>query len=111
MTNMEIITRAENIIHDEELWSALSSDDVATISSALLIDRVRERTANKDNSPLKLEELRETSNTDWVWVVFPGLDKSENCWYRAKKLFDLYSHEHYGKTWIAYRRPPEGDDG
>lgn len=64
------------------------------------------------NEPLTLDELREMSNTDWVWVVFFELGQSENCWHRAKKLYDLFSHEHYGKTWLAYRRrPPEGGEG
>lgn len=61
------------------------------------------------NEPLTLEELREMSYTDWVWVVFPELPSEENGWVRASQLYRLYSHEHYGKTWLAYRRPPEGE--
>lgn len=61
------------------------------------------------SDPLTLEELRGMSYTDWVWVVFPELPPEENCWYRASQLYNCYSHEHYKKTWIAYRRPPEGE--
>lgn len=61
------------------------------------------------NEPLTLEELREMSYTDWVWVVFPELPSEENGWVRASQLYRRYSHEHYGKTWLAYRRPPEGE--
>ena len=61
------------------------------------------------NEALTLEELREMSYTDWVWVVFPELPSEENGWVRASQLYRRYSHEHYGKTWIAYRRPPEGE--
>lgn len=57
--------------------------------------------------PLTLEQLREMSYTDWVWVVFPELPPEENEWVRASQLYSRYSHEHYGKTWIAYHRPPE----
>lgn len=90
----------------KDYTNAKLPDPGFAIALSMAIDCMN-RAAHEDNAPLKLEELREMSNTDWVWVVFPGLDKSENCWYRAKKLFDLYSHEHYGKTWLAYRRPPE----
>ena len=49
------------------------------------------------------------SYTDWVWAVFPELPSEENEWVRASQLYRRYSHEHYGKTWIAYRCPPEGE--
>lgn len=75
--------------------------DALTDAAALL-----EQDAEPPNEPLTLEELRGMSNKDWVWVVFPQLPPEENCWYRAKKLYDLYSHAHYGETWLAYRRKP-----
>lgn len=61
------------------------------------------------NEPLTLDELRGMSYTDWVWVVFPKLPPEESEWYRASQLYNRFSHEHYGETWIAYRRPPEGE--
>lgn len=64
-------------------------------------------TITPPNEPLTLEELRKMSYIDWVWVVYPGLPPEENEWFRASELCKWYSHEHYGKTWIAYRRPPE----
>ena len=70
----------------------------------LALDAIREQPANE---PLTLDDLSKLSNTDWVWVVFPELASDESGWYRAKRLYDTYSKSHYGKTWIAYRRPPE----
>lgn len=63
-----------------------------------------------ENKPLTLEQLSKLTNDDWVWVEFPELDKSESLWHRAKRLYDVYSHENYGKTWIAYARKPEQEE-
>ena len=62
-----------------------------------------------NNKALTLEQLREMSYTDWVWAVFPELPPEENEWIRASQIYRRYPHESYGKTWIAYRRPPEGE--
>lgn len=64
-------------------------------------------TLTPSNEPLTLEELRKMSYIDWVWVIYPELPPEENEWFRASELYKRYSHEHYGKTWIAYRRQPE----
>ena len=61
------------------------------------------------NEPLTLDELGEMSYTDWVWLEFPREKPSDNCWERGWKAYRLYSHERYGVSWIAYRRPPEGE--
>lgn len=65
-------------------------------------------TLTQPNEPLTLDELGEMSYTDWVWLEFPREKPSDNCWERGWKAYRLYSHERYGVSWIAYRRPPEG---
>ena len=67
-------------------------------------------TLTQPNEPLTLDELGEMSYTDWVWLEFPREKPSDNCWERGWKAYRLYSHERYGVSWIAYRRPPEGDE-
>ena len=67
-------------------------------------------TLTPPNEPLTLEELGEMSYTDWVWLEFPREKPSDNCWERGWKAYRLYSHERYGVSWIAYRRPPEGEE-
>ena len=74
----------------------------------LLIER--QPTLTQPNEPLTLDELGEMSYTDWVWLEFPGEKPSDNCWERGWKAYRLYSHERYGVSWIAYRRPPEGEE-
>ena len=67
-------------------------------------------TLTQPNEPLTLDELGEMSYTDWVWLEFPRKKPSDNCWERGWKAYRLYSHERYGVSWIAYRRPPEGEE-
>ena len=67
-------------------------------------------TLTPPNEPLTLDELGEMSYTDWVWLEFPREKPSDNCWERGWKAYRLYSHERYGVSWIAYRRPPEGEE-
>lgn len=67
------------------------------------------------NAPLTLEELREMDGEP-VWLTPLGED-FEDGWYiiisidkQRLHCFQLYSmlfFEHYGKTWLAYRRKPE----
>ena len=66
------------------------------------------RRAQPANEPITLNELRGMTDTDWVWLVFPEFPPEENGWHRAKRTYQTYSHEHYGKTWLAYRHKPEG---
>ena len=66
-------------------------------------------TLTQPNEPLTLEELGKMKDTRWVWLQFPQKSVDEDCWERAVKAFRSYSHENYGKTWLAYRRPPEGE--
>ena len=79
------------------------------------------------NEPLTLEQLREMNGEPvWVtsarergnipsrWVLFAGVSKSK----RNSDVFVFattggigqgYEAVNYGKTWNAYRRPPEGE--
>ncbi|WNX85233.1 hypothetical protein RWV98_02860 [Agathobaculum sp. NTUH-O15-33] len=110
-TKTDLIDRAETIDAIKRLGDGYEPQGYRTalrdaVEAIEQVDALHAQ--NEDNPPLTLEELRGMSNTDLVWVVFPELPPEDNCWYRAKKLYDLYSHAHYGKTWLAYRRKPEG---
>lgn len=81
-------------------------------------------TLTQPNEPLTLEQLREMDGEP-VYVV--PKDKPAHCggWCGVTVWkCDRYSYvsllrdadsgwgfEKYGKTWIAYRRPPEGEEG
>ena len=86
-----------------------------------------EPTLTPPNEPLTLEQLREMGGEPvWVtsarergnipsrWVLFAGVSKSK----RNSDVFVFattggiaqgYEAVNYGKTWNAYRRPPEGE--
>ena len=70
---------------------------------------LREKAEREKPKPLTLEELSVMGHFDWVWLVFPKLPKEESVWDRASRVYALYSHEHYGETWIAYAHEPKGE--
>ena len=86
-------------------------------------------TLTQPNEPLTLEELREMDghpvwvkqlkglsvcDTDWAVVQFqldPGVKHYEILvFWPGSEYEDTPSEDDYGKTWLAYRRPPEGEE-
>ena len=70
------------------------------------------------NEPLTLEQLREMDGEPvYVHNLFPAKRKFEWQWAlvckergNAEATTYTYRFLDYGKTWIAYRRPPEGEE-
>ena len=71
------------------------------------------------NEPLTLDELRERdgepvwiANSDALeygrWGIVDGVYQAEDD--QVLMLRGDYSCHYYGKTWLAYRRPPEGEE-
>lgn len=80
----------------------------------------KQRHHTPPNEPLTLEQLREMDGEPvWVqtpgipqygrWVIVAGVDTE----YGQSTLYCQgdYTCRNYGQDWIAYRRPPEGEDG
>ena len=77
-------------------------------------------TLTPPNEPLTLEELREMNEVP-VWIQ--NLEEPAKSqwrllyWDRGKYLVLQgisvrgYLMEEYGESWLAYRRPPEGEEG
>ena len=71
------------------------------------------------NEPLTMEQLREMDGEP-VWIVDVGPHKwygpgwaivdRDNCLVRTAKNWNPVFFERYGERWIAYRRPPEGEE-
>lgn len=70
-----------------------------------------------DNKALTLEQLREMDGEP-VWVVPTGThEKDEPMWCVLEGPMALipgvdcwsWGFDGYGETWMAYRRPPEGE--
>ena len=108
---------AERVIKDSDVQWCLSE----------LLDILEQE--EKQNEPLTLEELREMNgepvwvkrlkglsvcDTDWAVVEFrlePDVKHYEiRVWWPGSEYEDTPSEDDYGKTWMAYRRPPEGEE-
>lgn len=101
---------------EELLWgnAFLSAKEINALVD--LIDN--QPTLTPPNEPLTLDELREM-NGEPVWVVPIGKCKwatRQWCVLTADEALIpgvdhwWWSFEGYGETWIAYRRPPEGEE-
>ena len=71
------------------------------------------------NEPLTIEQLREMDGEPvWIanpdaleygrWGIVDGVYQAEDD--QVLMLRGDYSCHYYGKTWLAYRRPPEGEE-
>ena len=71
------------------------------------------------NEPLTIQQLREMDGEP-VWIVDVGPHKwygpgwaivdRDNCLVRTVKNWNAVFFESYGERWLAYRRPPEGEE-
>ena len=76
-------------------------------------------TLTPPNEPLTLEQLREMDGEP-VWIVDVGPHKwygpgwaivdRDNCLVRTAKNWNPVFFEKYNELWIAFRRPPEGEE-
>ena len=95
----------------------------------MLVEELEGDTLTQPNEPLTLEELREMNgepvwvkrlkglsvcDTDWAVVEFrlePDVKHYEiRVWWPGIEYEDTPSEDDYGNTWIAYRRPAEGEE-
>lgn len=81
-------------------------------SEPLTLEQLREM----DGEPVWVKQLKGLSvcDTDWAVVEFrlaPDVKHDKiRVWWPGSEDEDTPSEDDYGKTWLAYRRPPEGDD-
>ncbi len=80
-----------------------------------VLDLIDEQpTLTPPNEPLTLEQLREMGGEP-VFVIskdkgkFWALVNMNSVYVDAKKCFFFDDHTEYGKSWLAYRRPTEGE--
>ena len=90
------------------------------IAPDVVIEDIRSMpTLTQPNEPLTLEQLREMDGEPvWIanpdaleygrWGIVDGVYQAEDD--QVLMLRGDYSCHYYGKTWLAYRRPPEGEE-
>ena len=90
-------------------------------------------TLTQPNEPLTLEELSLFNDPVWIrrigdadlsgdgWAIVEGprcltwhnripVSWGIQVWWPGSEVEDYPKYENYGKTWLAYRRPPEGEE-
>ena len=101
---------AENAQLRAELEQVTAERDAAVRQVALI---------SQPNEPLTLEQLREMDGEPvWIanpdalgygrWGIVDGVYQAEDD--QVLMLRGDYSCHYYGKTWLAYRRPPKGEN-
>ena len=99
----------------------LCTDGAESTMGGMLFDTAEEAISalSPPNEPLTLDELREMdgepvwiANSDALeygrWGIVDGVYQAEDD--QVLMLRGDYSCHYYGKTWLAYRRPPEGEE-
>ena len=96
---------------DRALYSIAYAPTLTPPNEPLTIEQLREM----DGEPVWVTSARERGNIPSRWVLFAGVSKSK----RNSDVFVFattggiaqgYEAVNYGKTWNAYRRPPEGEE-
>ena len=102
----EAIARFESYV-DNDVYS-----DAHRTACKMAIHALRAEMAAEENPPITLNELYMMKGRP-VWVKFIKWD-SAGCWMIVGSTdwlaLDLCDLSDYGVGWIAYSRPPKGDD-
>lgn len=98
----------DQVLHDIQAMPTLTLPN-----EPLTIEQLREM----DGEPVWVKQLKGLSvcDTDWAVVEFrlePDVKHDKiRVWWPGSEDEDTPSEDDYGKTWLAYRRPPEGEEG
>ena len=71
----------------------------------LTIEQLREM----DGQPVWIKRLKGVSVCDTDWAVVDVCPNKIRVWWFGSEVEDEPSEKDYGETWLAYRRPPEGE--
>lgn len=86
-------------------------DAVGSMSSKETNESLTLEELARHNAPvwLKGKENPMLRHDGWVIIVFPNGLTGKQCqvWWPGSDVEDIPRLEDYGKTWAAYRRPPE----
>ena len=62
-----------------------------------------------DGQPVWIKRLKGLSVCDTDWAVVDVCPNKIRVWWFGSEVEDEPSEKDYGETWLAYRRPPEGE--
>ena len=75
-------------------------------NKALTLEQLREM----DGEPVWIKRLKGLSVCDTDWAVVDVCPNKIRVWWFGSEVEDEPSEKDYGETWLAYRRPPEGEE-
>lgn len=128
--NSELIRMAKKAAdawrNDSAYWQAAQIID-------MLVEELEKSTLIQPNEPLTLEELSLCNDPVWIkriadrnlsdggWAIVEGprcltwrdgipVSWGIRVWWPGSEVEDYPKYEDYGKTWLAYRRPKEGEE-
>lgn len=96
----------DQVLHDIQVMPTLTQPN-----EPLTLEQLRQM----DGEPVWVKQLKGLSvrDTDWAVVEFrlaPDVKHDKiRVWWPGSEDEDTPSEDDYGKTWLAYRRPPEGE--
>ena len=125
MIDADRLLRELTALSHGQVWPGWTYDGIR-----LLIER--QPTHTQPNEPLTLEELSLFNDPVWIrrigdadlsgdgWAIVEGprcltwhnripVSWGIQVWWPGSEVEDYPKYENYGKTWLAYRRPPEGE--
>lgn len=113
MIDADRLLRELTALSHGQVWPGWTYDGIR-----LLIER--QPTLTQPNEPLTLEVLAKSQLLQMLGEKVEVIRMGEMCqaeWATVRSFGDCKTdsgcsccHELYGKTWIAYRRPPEGEE-
>ena len=109
------------LLYDMTLHGEQLSGDAAYNRALVILTQMPSLTP--PNEPLTLDELREMDGEPvWIkrlkrlsvcntgWAVVDVCPNQIRVWWFGSEVEDEPSEKDYGETWLAYRRPSEGEE-
>ena len=72
-------------------------------ANPLTVEQLRQM----DGQPVWIKQLKDLSVCDTGWALMDTCTDRIRVWWPGSEVEDEPSEENYGKTWVAYDRPPE----
>lgn len=101
-------------IDSDALKEYIKKTDLTAVERGALLQAISNMpTLTPPNEPLTLKELREMDDEP-VWCC-PKNDSAKGSWMivgpnGCENITSFAIYDDYGTGWLAYRRPPEGDE-
>ena len=99
--DFEVVPVIETILTEDELPTLPQPS-----SEPLTLEELR----GMDGEPAWITPAKARGNIPARWMLFAGVRQGVCLFMPAGGISQGYRTESYGKTWLAYRRPPEGEE-